>query len=398
MRKKAKFFRKKGGKALKHVGIICEYNPFHAGHARLISAVRGAQTVICLMSGNFTQRGEAAILPPSTRAAMALETGADLVLELPFPFAASSARYFATAAVRALSSLGVDTLAFGSESGDVGALSRLAEKMPDGNYREHMAQSTGDAAAYFEILGESVASNDILGLEYLRAIRRETLSLSPFVLEREGAKYRDTVLENGQYPSATALRCALQNGENVTAYIPQAARAVFADALLRYGVANTGALGDAMLALLRTRSAESFLGEEIAECGGGLLGRLQKAAWQAKDYRELCALAATKRYTDGRIRRALLYLLSGVRREDLVAHPVYLRLLAANGRGREFLSKTAKMRTVHVVTKPADIVGIGPSARRQSELARIADGLYSICLGGALTPGDLQTAKPYLIL
>ena len=163
---------------MRHVGIICEYNPFHGGHLHLIKAVRGAQTVICLMSGNFTQRGEAALLPPVARAAMAVEAGADLVLELPFPFAASSARYFATAGVRALFALGADTLAFGSECGDLARLQALAEKAPEGNCREGetlLTQSTGDAAAYFEALGEAVSSNDILGIEYLRAMLREAV-------------------------------------------------------------------------------------------------------------------------------------------------------------------------------------------------------------------------------
>ena len=105
----------------------------------LLHAVRGAQTVVCLMSGNFTQRGEAAVLPPVSRAAMAVQAGADLVLELPFPFAASSARYFATAGVRALGALGIDTLAFGSECADVEVLKQLAAAAPDGDYRKRVA-------------------------------------------------------------------------------------------------------------------------------------------------------------------------------------------------------------------------------------------------------------------
>ncbi|MBR7111555.1 MAG: nucleotidyltransferase family protein [Clostridia bacterium] len=380
---------------MKHVGIICEYNPFHTGHARLVSAVREAQTVVCLMSGNFTQRGEAAILPPTVRAAMALEAGADLVLELPFPFAASSARHFATAGVRALGALGVDTLAFGSESGDVTALSALAQRTPEGDYRRSRDPSTGDAAAYFEALGEDVSSNDILALEYLRAIAREAPYVTPFAVCREGAGYRDTVIQKGQYPSATALRRALCEGEDVTDCIPEAARAAFEEAFATYGIGDIERLGPAMLALLRTNGAKNG---EIADCGGGLADRLAKAAWRAENYRDLCTAAATKRYTDGRIRRALLYLLAGVRREDLTAHPVYLRLLAANAKGREFLAKTAKIRTVHVVTKPSDIAALGPAAVRQSELARIADGLFSLCFRETLTPHALQTAKPYLIL
>lgn len=382
---------------MKHVGIICEYNPLHTGHARLVSAVRGADTVICLMSGGFTQRGEAAILPPHTRAAMAIKSGADLVLQLPFPFSASSARHFATAGVRALGALGIDTLAFGSESGDIEVLSALADKAPDGDYRENVAQKTGDAVAYFEALGEAVPSNDILALEYLRAIKREAPFVTPLAVCREGATYRETVLKNGEFPSATALRQALARGESVSAYIPEVAREFFESAISRYGIADTARLGTAILAHLRTNGAQNSAFDEIADCGGGLARRLQRAAWQARDYGELCQEAATKRYTAGRIRRALLYLLAGVKKEDLVAHPVYLRLLAANDTGRAFLAKTAKTRTVHVVTKQADIVALGVVAARQHALERVVNGLFALCFDGTVTPHMLETEKPYLL-
>ncbi len=385
---------------MQHVGIICEYNPFHTGHAHLLAQSVGAQTVVCLMSGNFTQRGEAAILPPHARAAMALQCGADLVLELPFPFSASSARYFATAGVRALSSLGVDTLAFGSESGDLAALQVLANRAPEGQYRKRAAngaQNTGDAAAYFNALGEEISSNDILAVEYLRAITHEAPFLTPFAVRRAGAEYRDTVLKNGEFPSATALRAQIAAGEDVTAYLPPAARAGFAEAVKRYGFADTARLGTALLALLRANGAQNDTFSDIAECGGGLFGRLTKAALDATDYPSLCRFAATKRYTDGRIRRALLYLLAGVKQNDLAAHPAYLRLLAANRRGREFLAQTAKRRTVPVVTKQSEIAALGGSAARQRELALVADGLYALCFAGTLSPRALQTAKPYLL-
>ncbi|MBQ9802006.1 MAG: nucleotidyltransferase family protein [Clostridia bacterium] len=385
---------------MKHVGIICEYNPFHAGHARLLEHVRGAKTVICLMSGNFTQRGEAALLPPVSRAAMAIAGGADLVLELPFPFAAASARHFATAGVRALGALGVDTLAFGSECGDVGQLRELAARAPEDNYREKtpdVMQNTGDAAAYFAALGARISSNDILGVEYLRAMLRETPDMQAVTLRRQGAQYRDTVLENGQFPSATALRRALAEGEDVSEYIPQHARQIFLDAAKRVGFADTARLGGAMLALLRADGARNGATAEIAECGGGLLAHLVKAAFAATDYGTLCRAAATKRYTDGRIRRALLYLLAGVTQADLAAHPVYLRLLAANARGREYLAETARRRIIPVVTKQADITGLGAMAARQRTLALVSDGLFALCFEGGLAPHTLQTAKPYLI-
>ncbi len=380
---------------MKHVGIICEYNPFHTGHAHLIKSLTGADAVICVMSGNFTQRGEAAILPPHTRAAMAIAGGADLVLELPFPFAASSARYFATAGVRALGGLGVDTLAFGSESGELERLLGFAARAPEGAYRSG-DKSQGDAAAYFDALGGELSSNDILAVEYLRAIKREAPFIAPFTVCRKGAEYRETVLKKGEHPSATALRREMAAGGDVLPHIPPETREIFEAGVARYGTADIARLGTAMLALLRGNSAKNELFLNVAECGGGLISRLIKCAFEANDYATLCATAATKRYTNGRVRRALLYLLAGVTREDLVAHPSYLLLLAANEKGRDFLAATARQRTVPVVTKQSEIAALRSAAARQRELSRVADGLYSLCFEKPLSPRDLQTRRPLL--
>ena len=378
------------------VGIICEYNPLHAGHAHQLQSVREAKTVVCLMSGNFTQRGEAAVLPPVSRAAMALAAGADLVLELPFPFAAGSARYFATAGVRALAALGCDTLCFGSESADKAAILSAAERLNAADLAENAAQrspETGDAAAHFALLGDSPASNDILGIEYTRAILDEQLPMDIFPILREGAGYRELALDSA-YPSATALRAHLARGEDVLSFLPPVVGDIWQKAVAKHGgVADISRLGTAMLALLRAGT----LSPDIADCGGGLLSHLANAAVRATDYASLCREAATKRYTDGRIRRALLYLLAGVLREDLCAPPAYLRLLAANERGREYLSKTRKTRTVPVVTKPADIAALGECAARQRELTAVSDGLYALCFAQALLPHTLATQAPLML-
>ncbi len=376
---------------MKYVGIIAEYNPFHTGHARLLASVREAEAVVCIMSGPFVQRGEAAILPPHIRAQMALAAGADAVLELPFPFAAASARHFATAGVRALAGIGVDTIAFGSETGDLARLEALASKAPERALRQ--SPDRGDAAAYFDTLGDAVSSNDILAVEYLRAVKREAPFLTPFVLKRTGTPYRAAQNE-GEYPSATALRAALARGERIEGFLHPATGDIFEEAIKKYGVADTARLGDAMLAFLRGSGALLAKNADIAECGGGLLERLVKAAGVATDYSSLCAQAATKRYTDGRIRRALLCLLAGVRTADLFAHPAYLRLLGANARGRAFLAATARRRTVPVVTKPAESKALGEAAQRLRALSLAADGLYAIAAGHTLTPHALQTAPP----
>ena len=391
---------------MQHVGIICEYNPFHAGHAYLLEQVRGAETVICLMSGNFVQRGSAAVLPPHARAEMALRSGADLVLELPFPYAASSARYFATAGVRALSGLGVDTLAFGSESADRAALVSAAEQSRGAELRQAMRNAPreeGEAKAYFDALFSTrLGPNDILALEYTRAILEEGVSMQIHPVYRVGAGYHDTDTETA-YPSATALREKLAAGEDITSLFESHLRPIWERASeAGLASADTACLGKALLARLRVESESAATGGEIrfsriAECEGGLGAHLCCAAWAATDYRTLCRAAATKKYTNGRIRRALLYILAGVRREDLVAPPAYLRLLGANERGGAFLAETRKTRTVPVVTKPADITALGEGAERARALAAVSDSLYALCLPGDILPATLATLPPVML-
>ena len=388
---------------MKTVGIICEYNPFHTGHAHLLKCVKDADTVICLMSGSFVQRGEAAIAPPRVRAEMALSMGADLVLELPFPYAASSARYFATAGVRALSALGADTLAFGSESAEASALLAAARKTLAPDFEEkvaNVAKNTGSAAAYFAALGEErIGANGILALEYTRAILAEKANMEILPILRVGAGFHDTDA-TAEYPSATALRAAIARGEDVTDKLPAATQEIWRRALAA-GIApvDTAALGAAMLSRLRVASESAVTGggipfSDIAECEGGLGAHLSRAAMEATDYESLCRAAATKKYTDARIRRALLYILSGVTRDDLLAPPAYLRLLAANEKGRNFLAKGRKTRTVPVVTKQADIAALGESAARQRTLGAIAESLFALCTPKPLFPRALATEPP----
>ena len=379
------------------LGIICEYNPLHAGHAYLLEKARATgKTVICLMSGNFVQRGEAAILPPHVRAEMALAAGADLVLELPFPYACGSARYFATAGVRALAGVGCDTLMFGSESADKVALLDGAKRLYDAIFHadlEARMPDTGDAAAHFAALGDTPAANDILALEYTRAILDEGFSLEILPVRREGAGYNDAVLGTG-FPSATALRQRLAVGEQITTLLPPCVQEIWRNAQENYGgTADTARLGTVLLARLRAGD----LPEHIADCGGGLLSHLAKAAYRATDYVTLCTEAATKRYTNGRLRRAMLYLLSGVTREDLLASPAYLRLLGANGQGREYLAGTRKTRTVPVITKTAELDLSNARIARQHALENVCHALYALCLPRPTLPAALASKPPVML-
>jgi predicted nucleotidyltransferase len=387
---------------MKYVGIICEYNPFHAGHAHLLRQVRDAKAVICLMSGNFTQRGEAAVVPPCVRAEMALAAGADLVLELPFPYSAASARFFASAGVDALQRLGVDMLAFGSESADLPALSAAAERTLEDDFFKKVADGSrnrGDAALFFDALGDALLPNDILAVEYARAVhlRRDQMALLPIL--RLGSGYHESCVR-GDYPSATALRKKMKTGADICDDLPESVRRIWQAGVQKWGVAQTERLGTAMLAALRCVEAKSALtGSEnaIADCGGGLLERLIAAAAEAVDYQTLCEAAATKKYTNGRIRRALLYVLSGVTYADLEAPPAYLRLLGANERGRAFLAKTRKTRTVPVVTKQSDVTALGEHAARQQRLAELSNSLYALCLPRPTLPAQLAVIPPKML-
>lgn len=382
---------------MKYAGIVCEFNPLHAGHMHLLRQVRGADAVVCLMSGNFTQRGEAAILPPIPRAAAALAAGADLVLELPFPYAAASAEYFAAAGVRGLAALGVDTLAFGSECGDAARLSAAAEKLLLPGFLPYFRQASkkrGSAGAVFDYLGEEFSSNDILGISYLRAVCRESLSLTPLVVRRVGEGY---LSENAgaAYPSAAALRAKLNTSGRILPFLPSETREIFHAAAERTGVADISRLGGAMLAVLRGYGMRKTPFPATAEMDAGLFARLLSAARTATDYQSLLEKTACGAYTDGRIRRALLFLLAGVTKNDLAAPPAFLRLLAANQKGLAFLAKTRKTRTVPVLTRRSGTEKTA-SARRERELAFVADGLYALCFPRPVTTAELQTAAPHI--
>ena len=207
---------------MKTVGIVCEYNPMHTGHKRQIDFARanGAECIVCVMSGNYTQRGEFAVADKYTRARAAAMLGADLVIELPFPFSSMSAEFFSRAAVHILGSLGVDTICFGHECEDVSTLFSAAEAFCSKDFLEKLSQSGGIGTAksffdaYREISGNSytLGSNDILGAYYISAAKSLFPDMSFLPIRRSGADYKETKLLSDTLPSATAIRNALKDG------------------------------------------------------------------------------------------------------------------------------------------------------------------------------------------
>ncbi len=390
---------------MKTAGIICECNPMHGGHRYLIERARasGCDRVLCIMSGCFVQRGEAAIAEPYLRAEAIVAAGADAVLELPFPYAAASAEYFAAAGVDILSRLGVEELWFGSECGDIHALRRAAEVCESDAFREAYAEKAakgaGTAEAYFATLralcGEDVpiSPNDILGIAYLRAIAKSGGGMTPVTVTRMGSGYREAGLSDGEFPSATALRAkwVTDGKEAILALLPAQCRAVYARAEAPFLWKHAERL---VLGSLRLCDPEALA--DIAELAGGLGNRLHQAAQEANGFEELVSLAATKKYPTARILRGILFALTGITSADLKAPPAYVRLLAATREGCRVLSECRREKEIAVITRKADLP-VGTAAERQALLETRAWGLYALCAPDGVNIPSPWTKNPTIV-
>lgn len=378
---------------MKNVGIICEYNPLHGGHKYMIETLRamGAERIVCIMSGNSVQRGDLAIIPKNRRALSAIEAGADAVFELPFPYSMGSAEFFASAGVDILNRLGVDTVAFGSETGDIGKLREIAERsemlIPSGN------KSIGTAEEYFAALGKDCDPNDILGIEYLKAGKKLAPKLEFVTLKREGAGYHGDSAD-GAYPSATELRRAIADGVldqyNESQLPPESRRAIEA-AAAEGEIAYLKNIEGAILSFWRLCDAEKV--SECAECGGGVAQRIMSAARASGSLGHMTSLMATKRYTDSRLRRALIFGMTGVKRSDLRERAAYVNLLAANEKGLEFLSD---VKDIEVLSKPSRIPDSVRSIR-QFTLGQRLESLYTLAMESPRESGIFLRQSPQIV-
>ncbi len=315
---------------MKIAAIISEYNPFHKGHKYQIDLLRsqGFDIIFSVMSGSFVQRGEPAIYDKFTRAEAALAEGIDFAVELPAPFSMMPAEYFAMAGVIVAKALGATHLSFGSECGDIEKLKQHAE-------REHFAEA-GEGAAYAEFSGTSFSSNDILGIEYIRAIRRYAPEIQPVTHKRIGENYLSEAL--GEISSATAIRKLIYEGDThrLPEFVPSGALSVYDGYFVASKLTTDVKLFTAIKSALLFKDSET-----LSSCfgmGGGLCGRLRKTAERATSLADYYALGATKVYTNARIRRASLFSVLGIFDSVKNSNPEYISLLGAGERGRAYLS------------------------------------------------------------
>ncbi len=374
------------------IGIVAEYNPFHAGHAWHIAqsreALGGEAAVAAVMSGNWVQRGECAIFDKWTRARAALEGGADLVLELPTVWAVSSAERFARGAVGVLKAAGVvDVLSFGSESGLLEDLRQVARVLDGAEYRKvlreeldrgaNFAQARQDAA--LQVLGARAevlrGANDSLAVEYLRASGTD---LSAVAIPRRGAGHDGG--NHPEYPSASFLREKIRAGE-----------------LPADDPASLRSCERAMLARFRVMSTEDWAALPDSGAAEGLPSRLERAGRTCTSLAEFYALAKTKRYTHARLRRLSLWAFLGLTAADVPDSPPYLRVLGFNGRGRALLREMKTRAALPILTKPAHARELTGEGRRLFELEARCTDLYGLCLKKISAAGREWTTGPVVL-
>lgn len=379
---------------MKTVGIICEYNPLHRGHKKQIDRIRqefGPETaVVCLMSGNYVQRGAPAILDKQLRAKAALLCGVDLVMELPVTYALSSAEGFAAGGVKILSQM-CDSLCFGAETADKDALLATASALLSDSFPPLLREEldTGKSfpaarAAALDRMGLSAQllaqPNDILAVEYCKAILSQNSPMEPFPIHREGSYHAETA--DTENPSATSVRKLMLIAHNWKLCVPRAARHIFEGAPL-----HTVAAGErAILAKLRTMTDGEF--EALPYGSEGLWRKLMHACRKENTLEDILAATKSKRYTRTRLDRMVLCAFLGITKEILEAPAPCTRVLALNDTGRQVLKKAKEA---------ALFVNAGESYDHPYWMLeqRCADLYGLFCTEGPEAPGGEKAARVY---
>lgn len=369
---------------MKIVGILTEFNPFHSGHAYFLQQVRQnvgeGCGIVCIMSGNFVQRGAPALLEKHVRAAAALRGGADLVLELPVARAVASAERFAEGAVYMMQQAGCVThLAFGSECGDAAALQQLASCLNSEQYQSALKGflkgglpfASCRQAAVSAVLGRKAAAlldgaNNSLGAEYLKAAQRQGWDCEVAAVRRRGAGHDS--MAHGAFRSGTAVRKMMEQGDwnAVAQVVPPQALKLYQAAFAAGRAPVTAAAAERML-LARLRTMDEAVFADLPDCTEGLEHRLYRAVRHAASVEELLETVKTKRYAMARLRRILLCAWLEIDRAAAAEWPAYLRVLGCGSRGREILAQMKKSASLPMLTKPADVKRLALPAQIQFE-------------------------------
>lgn len=338
---------------MKAIGIIAEYNPFHNGHLYHLSKVKELypdHTIVLVMSGNFTQRGDISLIDKWKKTEIAKNAGIDLIVELPFPFATQSADYFSYGAITILEHLQVERVIFGSESNNIEDLEAIADAQINNEDFDKLVKiyskfghnyPTALSLALKELTGKVISTpNDLLGISYIKIIKKNKYKIIPETIKRTSSYHDNSLTEHS---SATAIREALKENKDVTNYIPEVTKPYLSNLhfiedyfpLLKYKI-----LTENDLSIYQT----------VDE---GIDSSLKKQILLASNYKELVDKLKSKRYTYNKITRMLLHILCGFTKEKATKFKeiTYLRILGFSNKGKSYLNKIKKTVQVPIISK-----------------------------------------------
>lgn len=343
---------------MKATGIVVEYNPFHNGHKYHLQKTKELNPnniIIAVMSGDFVQRGEPSIIDRWTKTKMALANGVDLVIELPVFYSSQSAEIFAKGAVGILEELKCESMVFGSESGKIDELKRISTLQESEEFKIKLKERlksgdsypTAHSSTMKEILGESeLNSNDILGLEYIKAIRYWKSSIIPMTLKREKVGYHDTNIV-GDFASATKIREHLKKNEEISSIVTQESF----NTLKEY---SNFTYMENFYPFIRYELIKNFNNlSDIQDMEIGFENRLLENAIKSINYDEFFKSISNRRYTTGRVQRVLTHTLLALTTnitEEVKKSIPYVRVLGFNSKGREYLSYLKKFDNSKIIT------------------------------------------------
>lgn len=388
-------------------GIVAEYNPFHNGHKYQLqkSVEMGELThTVAVMSSNYVQRGEAAIVSKWARAEMAVKNGIDLVIELPTLWSTSYAQRFAEGAVSLLDALGcVDTLSFGSESGNIDELIACKNAINSEEVTERLRENLDVGLSFATARAEALRSvcgnrffdildgaNNTLGIEYLNALDRFGSKIEPMTIQRKGASH-DSFMRSDNFASASDIRRMIRvNDKEWENYVPLSVSEVYnREASDGKAPCLNEKLEFSILCCMRQLSAEDIgLSPDVSE---GIEYRIHEAALKARNLDELYSLAKTKRYSHARIRRIVLHAFMGFVADDYKGNPPYIHVLAMNDKGKEILKEAKEKAKLPIVTKASDFDELDEYGRHVFSLEDMCTDVFSLSSPAILPCGREKT-------
>ena len=386
----------------KVLGIVAEYNPFHNGHLYHLNESKrrtDADYTICVMSGNFVQRGEPAIIDKWSRAEMALRSGIDLVIELPLVYSISSAENFAYGNISLLDKLGiVDYVSFGSEVGDMSILDSIAEILCN-EPKEYVSllnhelakgisypkarekailMYLNDIRKYANVLSNP---NNILGIEYLKAIKKLKTELKPITIKRTNANYNSTLIVD-EYASSTAIRKNINKLDIISKVVPEETYSII-DNKIKHGqiIRGLATYEKEILYKLRTSSIEYIA--NLPDVSEGLEHAIKNAANSCNNIMDLISIVKSKRYTQTRIQRILLYALLDITKQDMENSKKgipYIRVLGMNENGKKLLSEIVSRKKLNIIVSPKKFMDNSNNKIAKSLFAKdiLATNIYTL--------------------